>query len=740
MFCYLRNLSSTSMSEGVAPWEWTGRNLVPQECFKDKVARDVWINHPETDYYVYSPWEGSNPRERIHKSNSDRDDNPPVRLNYVALDCDVEMGLPDVNRWSAATENPPAWFEQTLSGHGRVCWLLERPLIIPSRGFAEFLMTTIADLVPLSIWPGLDVGALHDPARYYTNGGLWYPVSKNIIPHTRAVGWMVSAGEKFNWTAREFGPATSLEKIEAECVKRFPGFRAAWPGEFVVGAQGPSFWVPGSASPKSAIVKEAGMWTFSDHAVKGFYPWAEIVGAQFVNNTQNELIGGAVEGVYFDGQKFLVQDTSGKWQPKSTELIRLELIVGRGLSPKSKGGPSDVDRALHHVTQSKNIFGAASFAFYPKGVIQYQGQAILNTHDRDVLPPASESSPFGPDGKFPVLSEYLTHFFTSPDQLQIFLARVARGYIACRNRSPVQSQAVVLCGPADRGKTFMTRAILGGLMNGFAEATAYFTGSDSFNSEMFDVAVWTMDDGAGLTSEFVHRVVSEKLKQSVANPDHRSNEKFRKAVTVPWSHFVVMTCNDDPESVRSIPNLDQNSLDKLLVFRVADQTPFKFRPLGEMKQIVADELPHLARWLLDFTPGEEVTAGASPRWGIRSYCEPSLLKITNQSTPTSAFGELLVKFLREYFAANESATCWQGTATDLRIDMCSNFAFTELLRGYKQENFPRLLAQLQGKRMLKIDIVEDSDERIWRITRDDRFHRKAMAFVEQSTSGKFVKS
>lgn len=741
---HLRNLCSSEVFDGVPPWEFTDLAKVPTECFTDKVARDRWINTPQTDFHVYTLYEGVQKNLRLRGDKPGEDSNPPLLMRGLAVDYDVPLTEEQVKAaLKLMGEQWPAWYERTLSGHARLIWMFAEPIRLPSLSFTRHLLAKIGDLIPVDKLPGLDKPALLNPSRYFTNGCIWTKLSDHKIPAALLRGFVMQLATKFNWTGREFGKAISLAAIADECKKRFPRF-SEWPGEFVIGAQGPTFWVEGSLSSKSAIVHETGLHTFSSHATKAFYPWAEIVGMEFVQATENNVLGKAVEGFHYDGRNFIFRDGEGKFAFETKDNVRMLLATNWGLrSAKSKGeSSSEVERALSHIILHQRVDAATSCAFYPHGLFDYNRKRILNTHQLDAMKPAFESSEWGSTGRFPFLSLFLDTFFNPVNpQKERFLAWFQHFYRMCLNREPRSGQGLFICGHQNVGKTFLNRGIIGRAVGGFALAHKYLTGGESFNSELFDYAYWVIDDGSISTNDALHRLFSENVKNAVANWDHRANEKFRKAVTTPWQGRIGVSCNDDPESIRMIPNLSLSILDKLMIFRAAREATVKFKEQREMEKLLEAELPHLLRWLLNWTPPTHCFIGSDVRFGVAAYCEPSLLRISNQSSPVSAFSELLQKWLTEYFTEQvPSAAFWEGTATDLRVAMSSNLVFAELLRPYRPERFGQMLVQLELKRMFDVSISDEGEQRIFRILRDKRFKKPAAQPAMAAATSRFQKA
>lgn len=717
---YLKNLSAIECLPGSSPWRFVELGRVPQNSFRDKAARDAWVNRPDTDFHVYSMYEGVQSNLRL-RGGMGGDENPPHTMYGLAIDYDAAMTVDNIIKsLPLLADCPPNWFEQTLSGNGRLVWVFSEPIRLPSRKFLLKLISELHNILPFRKIAGLDEGALKAPERMFTNGCRWTLIHRSKVPAARLRGFLLKVSEKFDWQQKEFGKAANYEEIADECKKLFPRF-ADWPGEFVLGATGPSFWIDGSTSPKSCIVRETGLQTFSAHATKAFYPWAEIVGAKFVENSENNRLGKAVDGCYWDGRNFIMKDARGAYAFHTKDNFRMVLQGKRGLKGGAKrdGSQSEVDQAITYVLDSCAVAGASSCAFYPHGVFHFNGSRILNTHQREVLQPAPEPTLWGDNGKFPWLSKFFDNFFDPHQpQLERFLAWVQHHYQACYVRKPVSGHAMFIAGPVGCGKTFLSRGVLGTLFNGCQEANSYLIGSDNHNSELFDVAIWVIDDGSVSSSSRVHQLWTENVKRTVANRDHRVNEKFRKAMLTPWQGRVIVTLNRDAISLALIPNLDASIFEKLMILG-AGEKKIEFLGQHRMEEMLARELPWFARWLLDWQPPAHCFEGAEVRFGLAPYAEPSIVRAANLSSGKTVFIEILTRWLKDYFTeAKPNALFWEGTATELRMAMTLNPVYAELLRGYKPEEFPKALVNAMSREVLKIEISDDSST-----TRKFKIHR-----------------
>lgn len=722
-FFATKNLVDPSV-EPCVPWEFKSSEQIPNRVLNDKSERENWLQNPKTNYQCYTAFEGVNNRLRISGPRADGEGNPPMFLHAFAGDYDLPLSDQEIDLAVSRMPIKPNWIETSLSGNARLVWLFERSLALPSYAFTLFLLARLYLLLPIRSMAGLDQGALAAPERLLTNGGKWRKVHDVPVSADLLQGFLVSVSEKFCWKSSDLGTEIPLDVAASELKSKYPRF-VSWPGDFALGAQGPSFWVDGSESSKSAIVRETGLQTFSAHAHKPFFNWSELLGIEFVSQYQLCEMGRAVDGIYFDGKSFIRKNLEGAWLHEPRDDFNQFLRTERGLNDKRGKGEthSKVDSAVMFVKNNACVEGAGSFAFFPKGLIQLNSKRMLNTHNRDVLQPAAESP-----GKFPWIAEFLSGFFSSPEQLPYFTSWLSYFYRSCHARTPAPGQNIILVGDVGKGKTLLTRAIMGALMGGATEAKEWLMGQSTFSSDLFEYALWVIDDGSVSSGRNGHRIFSEMLKRMAANETHWSNEKFRKASMVHWLGRIAISCNADVESIRVMPDLDISIREKISLFLAAPERDdnFVFPDRQALKAILNKELPFFARHLLDYQIPDHCLA-TDARFYVSHYHEPSLVTSANQSSNSGTFGEILDEWMREEFTVrNPSADSWVGTALQLYRSILSDHGLTEAMKPFTVQTVGRLIASLGEKKVFRVVIRGDEHRRIFEIFRD-RYPKKPMA-------------
>lgn len=705
----------------VTPWEFVPATPIPDSVRTSKSDREAWITNPTTRHNIFFGWEGLNAGARISAGGASEDDeNPPYKLIALCADFDAPWTPGIIAQNLSRLHFQPNYLGKSLSGNLHVVWLLEQPIIVPSRAFAvHFLEHVLRQSNLRDLHVCFDAGFFTSPERGLTNGCDWTAHAPDArIPVAVTRGWFFEAGEKFLWTQnRGHGIAIPLIDVATELEKRYPNFRTAWEGDFGLGAQGPSFWVTGSTSLKSAIVRETGMQTFAAHASKSFYPWSDLLGLQWVASYETRKIGDAVKDIFHDGKSYWRRLPDGQWRPFGKEDITEHLEVTCGLKGRGKAGRGESARATQHIQDYNAIEGAGPFVFKPSGAIDVKGTKILNTHTRLVLQPAPGNPVWGSEGSFPWLSHFFDGFFSTDEQRINFLAWLQRFYSSAHELNLESGQNIFIFGGPGRGKTFLSTQILGRLLGGAVDARRYLMGEDSFGSSLFESAVWAIDDNEMSTDAKVHRRFTEMVKKMAANTTFEYHQKFRVPVTVEWHGRVVVTANTDAESQRVLPDLERAILDKMNIYLANDGADPGFKSNRENHEMLDRELPFFARWLLNWVPPEDVMSG-SPRYGVVCYHAPEIVTSAKYSSHSAGFREILDEFCDIHFK-DKSIAKWEGSAVGLRNAIVA-VGMESVLRSYGQEDFVRRLTQLADTGAYPVSYRNNSQRRTWTLRRPDQ--------------------
>ena len=718
-FYFIPNWTSKSAAPCV-PWLFDGSAIPPEVKGKEgKKVRDKWIMSPNTQHQVYSAFEGFNPNERISDSKGVEEGNPPLHCCALVGDYDAPLTEQELQTGIARLGKfIPNYIERTLSGNIRLVWLLEKPVSFPNYRFAkEWMRLVLEKMKADSAGVGFDRPAWEEPSRYWVNSGEWATVDENVrIPYDVAHGWIVETAEKHVWKRDKGAIEIPLPEVLKELEKTYP---ACWPGDFVEGAKGPSFWVKDSVSPFSAIVKSTGMYTFAAHAVKPFYSWADLVGKAFVEEYAAKQMGKAVEGIYHDGATYYRTTGYGEWKSFAKEDICGHLRVDRGISSQKNGDvPSDVDKAIQYIQNWQGIDGAAPFVFQPHGILKRSGGTFLNTHTRKALTPSTVPAVWGPAGGFPWLSQFFDGLFDPHEQLDFFLSWLSRFYRGAHAHNLESGQNVFLLGPPGVGKTFLSQGIIPRLVGGSHDAEDYLLGNTGFNSQLFDVAAWTVDDNSANVDSVTHRKFSAMVKKMAANTTFSYHAKFRIPCNVDWLGRVIVTANDDEESARIVPDLSISLLDKLHLFRSARKAAVEFPDRATLLGILEKELPSFARFLLDYRIPERCV-GAS-RYGVKAYHEPSLLQTAEQSSRSASFLEIIDDWANSHFAESKNGDKWVGTSWQLVKTLHGgDLAMSTALRGLTPDVVSRNLMSLKSKGF-EIETSSVRGQRLWTIHRPSK--------------------
>jgi hypothetical protein len=727
-FTYLLNLrqdTANSCRPGVEgtpstlPWDWTTQ--VPAAIAADKKQYEKWRNLPGITHHFYSPFEAVNPTARVVKPAAGMEGNPPCLLHGLVMDIDQQHTdaaiRQAVDRFPASRR--PQWMERTASGNCRLVWIFEEAISVPNFEYAQHLLKTFNTSWGLChTLGGFDEGAFGNPGQYFCNGGSWARLTSAAHPTAAELKSVAfAAATTFSWSTQREWRALPLEKVREQFMKD-PRFVAAW-GDlpFEIQQRGPSWWVDGSTSNDSAVLFATGMYTFAGHATKSFYSWQDLLGRAFVEGSTSTAVADAADGIYFDGKQYYRKNLKGQWKAFGKEDLIAFLTTTKHVNNKApKGGVSDCARALQFIQEHHYVDGVAPVVFRPAGLIDINGKSVLNSSTLKAVAPAPGASRgWGKD--FPYIASVIDAIFPKDYAGRAyFMSWLAGFYRQCLVHRLASGQNIVIAGGAGLGKTLLNRGIVGRLLGGGAEAADYLMGKDNFGGELFEKALWWLDDAGVAANREMHAVFSEALKKMAANRSHKVNVKFAMPTQTQWQGRVIVTCNDDAQSVRMIPSLDLNNADKLMLFRVPPGSrKIQFLDFDEGEIVIGQELPYFAQYLAEWeTPKECIDP--DPRFGgIKPFADAYLVSTANHSSLTAPLTEILDDFRGWWAGLHQDATSWRGTAVQLHSALNSDSGRKETMRSYPIDKLTQQLSNVMQKGYKPLTMSEEGDRRIWNL-------------------------
>lgn len=671
-----------------------------------KSKRRDWSRLPDTQWNCYTGIFGATPSQIISK------DNPAVKMHALVADFDMVSNLDVVMGYlnQLPAHFVPNFVEFSLSKKVRLVWMFEKALrVVDSQFASELIAGCFKKMGVPKLLPGYDESSEKATERW-TNGGEWYDVNPVPMPWPVILGMAMEVSRKIEFSAGEI----PIEQIADRVQSRFPG---KWQGEFKVGALGVRFWDESADNETGCQVKPDGMLCFTGE--QSFVYWREILGNDWVNNTRTLNLAQAANDIHFDGRAYW-RLKGGIWKSVAREDVLLHLAA-HGVAPDKRRGQtlSDAARVLHFIQDHQHIDGAAPFVNRRPGIIEIDNSRVLNISTCVALPPATGQD-IQPETHFPWIWAFIKGLLDVKDTLALasFLAWLQRFYRAQLEYRPAMGQAIFLCGPKNNGKTLLCLHIIKPLIgNRVANPFDYFTGVTTFNGDLFQTPLLAVNDEESPEREAVKQKFLARIKAFVVNPSHTYEPKFCNRISVHWTGRIFVTLNDDPNSVGILPEVNDNTRDKLMFFA---SRPFvgKWGENHDIEARIAAELPYFAAWLLRYVPPPEVLCDG--RMGVESYFDPRILELSQQSMHAHNLLELLSVWCRTggYWSDDRTQQTFTGTPSDLMSRFSQADHMAVLVRDWRVAGLARALATLARIKETGVEFMEHSGERSFRISRD----------------------
>lgn len=649
---YIRNHSSSELLKAELAKLPT---LSTRPSFLDKTAYAAWCHDAGTFHVFYVLAEPENPALRSSGQN-------PIKfLHGLIADYD---GSPELIKAELAKLKfdkgiAPTWVTTTFSGKARLLWAFERPVpVFTAELMTKFKAIMLRELRVDKLLPGLDTGAWENPHTPFELGTDWrQPWGDVRVPHTTVMTAIHDASAKAKWKVD--GPEIPLEAVAAEVDRRWPG---RWGGGFLEGAKGVRFWDPAADNPTGCTIRKTGVqaWTGESR----FLPWPEILGADFVAKYRANRIGSAIGGCYFDGRDYWSRDEEGNWRAFNGPQMSRRLAVKHRLSSETRRGEaSEVASALTAIEDCRAVDGAFPCLYLQDEVVRDGVRKYLNISRVRTLPTSEQRREWG-EG-FPWIAAYLDGLFEEK-QRAIFLSWLAHFYNNARRGTPRKGHALFISGDVSAGKTFLSQFVIGGLMGGHEEASSYILGTTNFNEQLFSAPVWCIDDAVMAADAKRHGVYSQMVKKIVANPYQDYSPKFKKSVSFRFHGRLVVTMNNDANSVKILPNIEHSILDKLVILKAGKPgTSFKGAEVT-----VRQELPAFADFVSNWQIPDwlQTKPDQTTRFGHDAWAHEELIETANDSSASAGVRELLEMWRTAYFRRSND-TEWTGSCINLYSEL-----------------------------------------------------------------------
>jgi hypothetical protein len=133
------------------------------------------------------------------------------------------------------------------------------------------------------------------------------------------------------------------------------------------------------------------------------------------------------------------------------------------------------------------------------------------------------------------------------------------------------------------------------------------------------------------------------LKQVVANHEVKCRAMRAVGFDQPWNGRVVISINNDPESLQAMPSLSNSAEDKVLGLMILAGSG-DWVPVTD--EVLDVELPWFLRWLLD---QGDLRWASGERFGLPGWVHPEMRQIALENSRSSEVLDQINKWVVEYF-------------------------------------------------------------------------------------------
>lgn len=649
---YIPRLSELERISGlVKPWDFESKEVITDAMRETKKDRMAWANNPKTEHCFFSGFLGLNPDGRISKIN----ENPASEMLALVVDYDgkqdMDKFLKMVDKYNC--EYPPNYLSQSMGGGLHAVWILEEPINV-THTLLEGLMKEISAGLKLpKLANHLDKPALFDTSKYYTAGDTWKQVSTLPIPDAQCKFWVKEALK--SQTLRLGSEASidvPLDLAYDEAVKMYGPLMEGIEG-FELGMRCRRFWDPSAKDDTGAFLMNNGFYCHSGDET--FKDWRGLLGNSFIEQFKVQQFDELTKDTWYNGKDYIYKnEANGQWTLQAPKDASLRYNVDFRMSKKVPKGAesSPIDEILRDIQKHKPVVAFANFVHQKEGLLEFQGSKYLNMSQLKAIAPSGRLGKWGE--LFPFLAQFMDSFLSSEFEKLLVLAWWKRSYEGALNYKPERGQVLLIAGPPACGKSLFNTKMLAPSLGGGIDAADYYVNGSDFTDVYYNYGLHMVDDAEPGSRIGSQKSMAARLKKTAAASSISVNGKYKDVRQIEWLGRVCITMNNDVESLKATPEIQDSLEDKLIAVQANPPSGQLELKSDELEAVIKKELPHLLQWLIDWKPSAAITGGT--RYGVKHYCNLKLREDMESGSADMNLFEMLEVFLEECRASTE----WEG--------------------------------------------------------------------------------
>jgi hypothetical protein len=312
--------------------------------------------------------------------------------------------------------------------------------------------------------------------------------------------------------------------------------------------------------------------------------------------------------------------------------IRTTALEGEPITP--------ADLHISSIQRDKNIEAALKGASgRHSGYYEENGQRFLVLKSPHII--KAKKIPW------PTIQNFLSGFFCFEQiQLDVFCGWLAASVRDFRNDGKrrsrwTQAQMLNLIGAPNSGKTLLLVHILAKCFGGrTASADPLFkTFPDMHNSELFEAELLSLDDSPVLETSFHFRqMFGERIKTYTVGRGGAYRGMHQDRVTIPPWWRIVRMMNNQPQTLATLPPLDEGVEDKLIFLKTQSLSEWCSDSMipgwdKRTEKAFAKEIPGFIHFLLEEFELPENAKDPKNRFPVASFKHKSITDEIHEGSP-----------------------------------------------------------------------------------------------------------